>query len=218
MPVLRQHSRGGSGSPACETRIAVGAVPHQGQIIGDRRGRDAELLDDARLVADRPCATIHLHDARAANRLRQILVGRADEHAIHARIRRGRRRGSRQRVVSLELHHRPHRDAQRRQHLLEQRKLREQVGLDAVARLVAGPELIAERLDDVIGRDPDVGGADRHHAEQRCQHAADRSDFPAVAITCRRDGIVMPEELVRAVDEMNVHTSSEFRLAIDSRG
>ena len=46
----------------------------------------------------------------------------------HARVGRGRRRRRRQRIVGLELHHRPHGDAERRQRLFEQRELREQSG------------------------------------------------------------------------------------------
>ena len=76
-------------------------------------------------------APVQLHDARAAHALRQILVGRADDHALDRADRRGRRRRRRQRIVGLELHHRPDDDAERRQRLFEQRKLREQVGLDA---------------------------------------------------------------------------------------
>ena len=50
---------------------------------------------------------------------------------------------------------------ERGERLLEQRELREQVGIDAGAGLVAGPQAVAERLDDVIGGDADV-------ARRRC--------------------------------------------------
>ena len=101
-------------------------------------------------------APIQLDDARAADALREILVGRADQHALDARVRGGRCRRRRQRIVGLELDHRPDGDAERRQRLFEQRELREEVGVDALAGLVAGPQIVAERLDHVVGRDADV--------------------------------------------------------------
>ena len=61
-----------------------------------------------------------------------------------------------ERVVGLELDHRPDDHAHRRERLLERLELRPQRRLDAVAGLVARPEVVAERLDDVVGRDADV--------------------------------------------------------------
>ena len=62
----------------------------------------------------------------------------------------------RQRIVGLVLDHRPHRDAERGQRRFQQPELRQQLGIDAGAGLVARPEIVAERLDDVVRRDPDV--------------------------------------------------------------
>ena len=50
-------------------------------------------------------------------------------------------------------------------------ELRPQRGLDALAGLVAGPQLVAERLDDVIGRDADVRAAALDHLQHGVQHA-----------------------------------------------
>ena len=56
-----------------------------------------------------------------------------------------RRRG--ERVVGLELDHRPDDDAHRGERVLERMELREQRRLDAGRGLVAGPQVVAERLD-----------------------------------------------------------------------
>ena len=50
---------------------------------------------------------------------------------------------------------------------LERMELIPQRRVDAVAGLVAGPELVAERLDDVVGGDSDVGRALLEHAQHR---------------------------------------------------
>ena len=98
-----------------------------------------------------------------------------------SRATRGRRR---QRVVGLELDHRPHRDAERRERVLEQRELREQLGVHALARLVAEPEVVAERLDDVVGGHADVRRPLLEHPEHRAEHAAHRGDLDAVGSRC----------------------------------
>ena len=83
----------------------------------------------------------------------------ADHHALHTRIRRRDCRRRRQRIVGLELDHRPDGKPRCRQRLFEQRELRIEIRLDARAGLVAGPELVPERLDDVVGGDADMARA-----------------------------------------------------------
>ena len=56
----------------------------------------------------------------------------------------------------------------------------------------------------MVGRDADMGDAAVDHAENRREHAPDAGDFPAIGIACGRKGVVMPEQLVRAVDQINV--------------
>ena len=136
--------------------------------------------------------------------LGEILVGRADEHALDARVAAGNLSGRRQRIVGLVFDHRPHRDAQRGERFLEHGKLREQFGFDAGTRLVSRPEPIAKRLDDVVGGDADVRGAGGDQAEHRADHAADRGHFPSRGVFRRRKGVVVAEQLVGAVDQVNV--------------
>ncbi len=202
---LRQHARGRLGTPALQPRIAVGAVADQRQVVGDRRRRHAELRDDTGLVAQDPAQAVELDDASPLDALRQVLVGRADEHALDPRILGGPGRGGAKRVVGLDLDHRPDAHAERGQHLFEQRELRPQRRLDALAGLVAGPQVVAERLDHVVGGHPDVRRAVVEHALHRGQHAAHRAHLHARRVARRRHGEVVPEELVGAVDEMHVH-------------
>ena len=86
----------------------------------------------------------------------------------------------------------------------EQRELREQVGLDASAGLVAGPELVAKRLDDVIGRDADVRRAAVIIPSTDVSTPRTAPTSRPSAIARGRKGVVVAEQLVRAVDEMNV--------------
>ena len=108
-----EHRRCGFCTPARQTRITIGGIAHERQVVGDRRRRHAELRDDACFIADGAPSTVHLHDPRAAHALRQILVGGADQHAIDARIASRRCRGGRQGVIGLEFNHRPRCDAER---------------------------------------------------------------------------------------------------------
>jgi hypothetical protein len=67
------------------------------------------------------------------------------------------------------------------------------------------PEVVAEGFDDVIGRDADVRGAAVDHPENRSDDAADGADLAPLRVVRLRDRIVVAEELVRAVDEVDVH-------------
>ena len=85
-------------------------------------------------VANLAAPAIDLHDAVADDALREILVGRPDAHLLDARVARGEMRRRGERVVGLELDHRPGRDAHRHQRLLERMELRPQRRLDARRR------------------------------------------------------------------------------------
>jgi hypothetical protein len=136
-----------------------------------------------------------VHDARSANGLRQVLVRGADDHALDARVG-GRRGGARrQRIVCLELDHRPHDEARGDERLFQDRELREEILRDAGARLVPAPQAVAKRLDDVIRGDGDVRRAVGNHPEHRGDDAANRGHLAAVDIALRRPGKVVPEQL-----------------------
>ena len=109
------------------------------------------------LVDEDVLAAVELDDPGADDALPEVLVRRADDHLLDRGVLAGHRRRAGQGVVRLELDHRPHRHPQRAQRLLERPGLGPQVRVDALARLVAGPELVAERLDHVVGGHADVG-------------------------------------------------------------
>jgi hypothetical protein len=173
---------GGLRAPALQARIAVGRITDEGEIVGDRGRRNAELLDDARLVAQLVPSPIELHDSRAAHRLREILVRRADRHALHPRIECSARGPGCQRIVRLVLDHGPHGNAEGTQRLFERDELGEQVSRNAGARLVSAPEPVAERLDHVIGGHGEVRDTAVDQSQDRPDHSADRCDFLPVTV------------------------------------
>ena len=96
-------------------------------------------------------------------------------------VRRGDARGRGERVVGLELDHRPHGDAHRGERLLERLELRQQRRVDALPGLVARPQVVAERLDHVVGGDADVRRARLEHLQDRVQHAGRGAERRSVA-------------------------------------
>ena len=91
-------------------------------------------------------------------------------------------RGRRQRVVGLEVDHGPDRDTERPEPVFQQRELVQQLGVHARARLVPDPEVVAERLDDVIGGDAQMRGPLLQHPHHRPEDTAHRGDLHAVGI------------------------------------
>src|SRR5579863_10483830 len=72
-------------APARQSRIAIGRIAHECEIVGDRYWRDAELLDHTRLVQGDTRPAIQLDDAGAAHTLGEVLVWRADDYPFNAR-------------------------------------------------------------------------------------------------------------------------------------
>ena len=166
---------------------------------------DAELGDHARIIQDDVAAAIPADDARARDRLRQVLVRRADDDLVDARRILEARRARRQRVVGLELHHGPDHHAERGNSPLRERELSQKVRVDAGARLVAGEQVVAERLDDVV-----EGAGDVRHAGHRDQHeeAPQQTDrgahLTAAWARARRGAEVAAKQLVGAVHQMDL--------------
>ncbi len=125
------------------------------------------------LVAQLAAPPVELDHPLPAHALRQVLVRRADDDLLHPRIGRRDRRGGGEGVVGLELDHGPDDHAQRAERLLERRELRVEQRVHALAGLVAGPELVPERLDDVIGRHAQMRRAALEHAQDRPDDAPD---------------------------------------------
>lgn len=214
MAEFGQNGCRGFRSPSGQARVAVGGVAHQRQIVGDGRRGNAEFLDDSVLIHRHAGPAIPLHHACALHALCQILIGRAEQHSFDPRIRGGFRCSSPQRVISLEFDHRPDGEARHGKHFLEKAELRQQIGLDAVAGLVSRPEAVPERLDDVVGGDRHVRRARLHQIENRSEHAAHRSYLPPLSIPGVRQRVVVAEQLVCAIDEVNLERSPHAAAAL----
>src|SRR5690606_1084878 len=198
-------------TPARDAGIAVGAVADEREPVRYRGRWHAELRNDAGLVKHPAPRSVEADDASAAHTLRQVLVGRADHDTLDAGRQLEPLRRSRERVVTLELDHGPRHEPERAARVLDERKLGEQVGLDTLARLVAGVEIVAERFDDMVERDRDVRDvALSEQGQHRAQHAADGTDLAAVGARARRAAVIRAKQLERAVDEMYLHDTRAY--------
>ncbi len=184
--------------------IAVRCIAHEREVIGNQRRLDAELLAHALRIADLLPAAIDLHDPIVAHALGEVLVRRPDPDLVDAHVLLGEMRGGRERVVGFELDHRPHHHAHRDERFFQRMELREQRRLDAGAGLVARPQPVAKGLDDVVGGHADVRGALLDHLQHRLQHPHDRA-VGAIRLGEATQAVEVPEELVRAVDEVDDH-------------
>lgn len=86
-------------------------------------------------------------------------------------------------------------------------ELRPQCALDPGASLVVRPELIAKRLDHMVGRDAEVGVAVfvLDYLENGLQHANDRAVGPVFAFGESAQSVEVTEEFVSAVEEVHDH-------------
>ena len=89
-------------------------------------------------------------------------------------------------------------------------KLREQRWVDALAGLVARPQIVAERLDDVVGGDADMRGALLLHLLDGAQHADHGAERPLLVLSAALVPIKMTEQLVGAVNQVNDHDARVF--------
>ena len=114
-------------SPAAHARIPVSGIAHQRQVIRDRLRRNTKFLDYTRLVQRNARPPVQLNDPRAPHALGKVLIWCAQNHSFDARIASSQYGCGRQGIISLELHHRPDNNACRRQHALQDWKLRQQI-------------------------------------------------------------------------------------------
>ena len=153
MPILRQDCRRRLGAPSAQSGITVSGIADECQVIRNRLRPDPELLDHGGFVAGDARPAIELDDAIAAHALRQIFVRRADHDPFDA-ISRAAATAPAANASSasnsiIGQTTTPSRDKR----LFEQRELRQQIRIDAGPRLVAGPQIVSERLNDVVGGD-----------------------------------------------------------------
>ena len=204
-----QDGGGRLGSPARQSGKPVRAVADERQVVGDGGRADPELGGDTAFVDQHVLAAVQLHHPGPAHALAQVLVGRADDDLLHLGVLVGHFGAAGQRVVGLELDHRPHQHPQGTEGLLERPGLGPQIGIDAFTRLVPGPQVVAERLDDVVGGHADVGGPLPQQLQHRADHPPHRGHLVPGRVAMGRRAEEVAEQLVGPVDQVHLHGKSK---------
>jgi hypothetical protein len=78
-----EHRGGRFRPPTLEPGITISGVANQREVIRNRLRRHSELLDHAGLIEGDARTAVQLHHPRAADALREVLVGCADNHALY---------------------------------------------------------------------------------------------------------------------------------------
>src|SRR5207247_644018 len=108
-PVLVQEPGRRSRTDPRNARISVCGVADEGEVVGNQGGLHPEFRANACGVPDLLPPAINLYDPVAANALRQVLVARQDADLFHRLIAGGDVCCGGERVVRLQLDHRPDR-------------------------------------------------------------------------------------------------------------
>src|SRR5262245_3984122 len=85
-------------------------------------------------------------------------------------------------------------------------KLSPKSRINSCSRFVSGPQVVSERLNDVIGCHADVRGAVRHHFCDHSQQSQHSAEF-RIGFLKATNAVEMAEKLVSAVDQMDDHFS-----------
>src|SRR5262249_6699235 len=111
-----------------------------------------------------------------------------------------------ERIVGLELDHRPDHHPEGSNSLLGEWELGQQLSSDALTGLVLREEIVAEGLDDVIEGTRHVRGARLgEEGEQTVEQAEGGADIAAVGSLFRRRSEEAAEELIGAVYQVDLH-------------
>jgi hypothetical protein len=203
-PVTADEPRRALGADSGDAGISIRGVPDECEVIGNSRRLHAEFHLHPCSVPNDLGSPVDLHHALTHHTLREVLIGRPYAHFLHDGLcGRPCRRGG-QRIVRLELDHRPDHDSQGAERLLQRLELGEQRGLDPLARLVPAPELVAKGFDDVIGGDPQMRGALFDHLQDPMQYTEHRTQGAILACEAAQP-VEVTEQLVRTVDEVHDH-------------
>src|SRR5487761_290616 len=84
--ISRNQSRCALGADARDSRVAVGAVTHQRQVVRNPLRTNTEFRPHSVFVPDCLGLPVDLHDPVALNALRKVLVRRPDTYLLHLRI------------------------------------------------------------------------------------------------------------------------------------
>jgi len=91
-------------------------------------------------------------------------------------------------------------------------KLRPQRRLDPLAGFVTLPQVITERLDDVVGRDADMRRTPLDCLQHGIEDAKQGAERP-VGLREAAQTIKMTEQFVRSIDEMDDHRLQSLKMA-----
>ena len=207
MPVVPQHLGGAFRAPAGNAGDAVGAIPHEAQVVGDGMGQNAEFLPHPGLVPHHVLAPVQGYHPVGSHHLRQILVRRAEHHLLHAgRVPPAVGRGA-QGIIGLNLHHRPDHEPQAGCRLFRQLELAQQFRRRILSGLVAGEQIVAKGADNAVKGAGDVGHVGLpQQGQQGLYQAAYRSHLPPVRGADGGQGKVGPEQLEGAVNQVYFHS------------
>src|SRR5437588_7657247 len=153
-------------------------------------------------------STIKLYYTIVSHALRQVLVGGADVDTRHSRHSAKRQRRASESVVGLQFDHRPDHNSHGFERLFKQWELCKQARIDTLARLVPRPQIVAERLNDMVGRDPDVRNSRLKHHGNASQHSACSRNLLTLLVRMGRHSVEVAKYLVSAIDEVNVQLNA----------
>jgi hypothetical protein len=196
--VFLQPLGGGLGADLGHARDVVHRVAGQSQKVGDQLRRHAELVHHAGDVQHRVAHGVDQAHV-VVHQLRQVLVGRRDQHLLAAR--RGAPRQRADHVVRLHALDHQQRQAERPHQRLRRRDLHgEIIRHRRAVGLVVGEALVAKRRTLGVEHHRDVGV--RVVALQPAQHVDDAIGHAgrlALRVGQRRQGVEGTEQVGRAV-------------------
>jgi hypothetical protein len=160
----------------------------------------SELGDHAGLVAHEVASAVQLHDSRAHDTLAEIFVRRANQQLVHTVVFGCLAGSGSESVIRLIVDHGPHDYSHGFESLFENGELRKQLGSDTFAGLISRIEVVAKRLYDVVGCDPEVSGAALNHRQNGGHDTADGADFLTASVRGGGHSIEVAEQFVGSVD------------------
>ena len=197
-----QHRGSGLCTPARKPGESVGGVADDAEIVGDRLGRHAELLNHASTVISDLTASIELNNpAIGGDALSEVLVRGTDDDLLHTVVGNCHRGSCGHGIVGLVSDLRPNLESGEVKELFHLRELGENIGVNIGPVLVSVVQLVAPRLDHVVGGDPNMGGTIGHKIQDRAEHTSLGTE-PRFLVGRRE---VIPKEFVRSVDQVNLH-------------
>ena len=183
---------------------SVRVVAGEREEIGDRLRLHTAAIEQRLLVQHALADHVYLHDVVGLQALPEVLVRREDPDLVD--LSTESRSGGGERVVGLELPHRPDDGPDGPGGLLGCIELRPQLGRDAFIRFVVCKEIVAKGADGIVERHRQV----RDLLRWICQQREQRLRHPARRLQRLRRPlrIVRAEELEGAVHQVQAHGRS----------